>query len=103
MKRKVILAVSISLLLLLVAGTVLAASTVEAPRGGYEMTWNSLMGGGAGGGSASSPSYQVTVSFGGTVQTSASSASYEMCSGFLCYLKSGLAQLGDLFLPVMKR
>ena len=64
--------------------TLAAGIAVAATSPSYNLTPNSLAAVGTGGGIAKSTSYVLVVSIGGIVETSSTSASYDLCSGFVC-------------------
>ncbi len=78
MKKK-ILRISAGLLALVAVTTVIAFAA-----GALQLPWDNAMGAGSGGSLDSSASYTLIGSLSGVVETDGSSASYELCSGFVC-------------------
>lgn len=97
-RRKVFTILILAVLVLGSAGAALAISSAS-----YSMPKNTIEGGGAGGFAAASASYQLSTTTGGFLQTSASSASYEMCSGFLCGGQKFFFSLFKVFQPLVLR
>jgi hypothetical protein len=85
-----------SLALLIAVTTTLVAAAMSSTN--YQMQVNAIAGGGAGGGTASSGSYSMETSIGGIVQISNTSASYEKCTGFICF-----GAIWKTFLPFLSR
>lgn len=90
-------------LLLLSVVVILAVTTGAAwamSSASYQIPSNSLQGGGAGGGVASSTNYEMSMTFGGALQVSNSSASYEQCNGFLCKAR---VFIWSIYLPLLTK
>lgn len=91
--------IRIALILLLLIGLMgvpILTSAMSSP--GYRLISDTLQGGAAGGGLSSSAGYQLEGSFGGAILVSATSTSFNTCSGFVC---SGIAFIRNLFLPLV--
>lgn len=91
----------LSLLLLVVALLATTTGVVWALSSpGYQIPANSLQGGGAGGGMASSTGYTMSTTLGGGLQVTNTATSYAQCNGFLCRAGTFLRRI---FLPLVVR
>lgn len=79
--RKILYWNLLALLLILAAG--IGAVQAQSSES-YLLNINSLAGGSVGGGYLTSTSYQLLISTGSQVETSSSSAGYQLCTGFVC-------------------
>lgn len=94
-RQTILLLICVSLLVFGSMGAALAM-----PAASYQIVTDTARGGGSGGGTAASASYQLVSSLGHAVQVSGTSAGYQACSGFLC---RGLEVILKVFLPVIKK
>lgn len=97
MQRRITLLTVITLMLVLLLGV----GVVQAQESeNYNVMINSWAGGNYGGGTLSSASYTLVVSMGSHIQVHSTSAGYELCSGFICQLNAGFA---EMHLPVLSK
>lgn len=93
-KRRTLMFVALFLLLFGTVGAALAMSSTN-----YDLPKNTTQAGFAGGDVSASTNYRMISSVGGAIQVSSTSASYEMCSGFLCGWSDLL--MWKLFIPLV--
>jgi hypothetical protein len=79
MNRKKVILLTLVLVLVIAIGAVASAGG-EA----LNVRWNSGLGGGSGGGVSNSAGFHLIGSEMGAISVSSTSASYQMCAGFLC-------------------
>jgi uncharacterized membrane protein len=86
------------LLTLILVAVVLTAAVAGAATETFHVRWNGGLGGGSGGGISNSASFRLVGSEMGAISVGSTSASYNMCVGFLCG-----GNVWSLLLPIIYR
>ncbi len=79
--RKQLLWAGVGLLLALALNFSAAQAQTSA---NYDLGWHTILGAYAGGTAMESASYHLVTSMGGIGETSSSSASFQLCTGYIC-------------------
>ena len=94
MRNRWLWMVTIVLALAIVSGSVVYAQTSER----FDLTKRSAVGGDLGGKVMSSASFRLVTGSGGLMETSVSSANFQLCSGYVC---DSLSPVPRLHLPAL--